>query len=145
MSKQASYFQQTLQFSTSGRGTIEITSDIQSIVSTAAIVTGVCHVFIQHTSASLIICENADADVRVDLETFMQQLVPDGDPMFVHTCEGEDDMPAHVRSVITQTELTLPVAQGQLVLGTWQGIYLWEHRYQSHVRNITLTIHGNIH
>ena len=144
MSKQTCYFQKTLKFSTSGRGTTEITSDIQSEVHATTITTGICHVFVHHTSASIIICENADADVRVDLETFMQKLVPDGDPMFVHTCEGEDDMPAHVRSVITQTELTLPVTQGKLVLGTWQGIYLWEHRCQSHVRQITLTIHGNI-
>ncbi len=144
MSKQSNYFQQTLQFSTSGRGTIEITSEIQSVVDATDITIGICHVFVHHTSASIIICENADDDVRVDLETFMQKLVPDGDPMFVHTSEGEDDMPAHVRSVITQTELTLPVAQGKLVLGTWQGIYLWEHRHQSHHRNITLTIHGSI-
>ena len=144
MSKKVSYFQRTLTSTTPGRGTTEITQDIQSAVRATEIGIGLCHVFVHHASASLIICENADADVRVDLETFMQKLVPDGDTMFVHTSEGKDDMPAHVRSVITHTELTLPVTQGHLVLGAWQGIYLWEHRYQSHVRNITLTIHGNI-
>jgi secondary thiamine-phosphate synthase enzyme len=144
MSKKVSYFQQFLQFTTPGRGTIEITQDIQSVVRRTEIDIGVCHVFVKHTSASLIICENADADVRVDLESFMQKIAPDGDPMFVHTCEGEDDMPAHVRSVITQTELTLPITQGLLALGTWQGVYLWEHRHRGHQREITLTIHGSI-
>ncbi|MFK8026755.1 MAG: secondary thiamine-phosphate synthase enzyme YjbQ [Gammaproteobacteria bacterium] len=142
MSKQASYSQHSLEIATSGRGTIEITRDIQSILRRIEISTGVCHVFVHHTSASLIICENADADVRVDLESFMQKIAPDGDPMFIHTSEGEDDMPAHVRSVITQTEITIPVTQGQLALGIWQGIYLWEHRHQGHPRKLTVTIHG---
>jgi secondary thiamine-phosphate synthase enzyme len=142
MSKIASYSQQILQFTTPGRGTTEITQDIQSAVHATEIDIGLCHVFVHHTSASLIICENADADVRVDLESFMKKIAPDGDSMFIHTSEGEDDMPAHVRSVITQTELTLPIMQGQLALGIWQGIYLWEHRYRSHQRKITLTIHG---
>ena len=142
MSIQASYSQQILQFTTLGRGTTDITQDIQSVVRAIEIDMGLCHVFVHHTSASLIICENADADVRVDLESFMQKIVPDGDPMFVHTCEGEDDMPAHVRSVITQTELTLPISQGDLALGVWQGIYLWEHRHRGFQRKITLTIHG---
>jgi secondary thiamine-phosphate synthase enzyme len=143
MYKNASYFQHTLQFTTSGRATIEITRDIQSLVHSSGIGTGLCHVFVHHTSASLIICENADADVRTDLESFMQKIAPDGDPMFMHTCEGEDDMPAHVRSVITQTELTLPITQGELSLGVWQGVYLWEHRYQGYQRKIILTMHGN--
>jgi len=142
MSIKASYSQQIIQFTTSGRGTIEITRDIQSVVHKAEIDTGLCHVFVHHTSASLIICENADADVRVDLESFMQKIVPDGDPMFVHTSEGEDDMPAHVRSVMTQTELTLPITQGELALGIWQGVYLWEHRHRGHQRKITVTMHG---
>ncbi|MCL4167941.1 UNVERIFIED_CONTAM: hypothetical protein GTU68_054756 [Idotea baltica] len=143
MPKKVSYFQQSLQFTTLGRGTIEITQDIQSAIHSTQIDIGICHVFVKHTSASLIICENADADVRVDLESFMQKIAPDGDPMFVHTCEGEDDMPAHVRSVITQTELTLPVTHGELALGVWQGVYLWEHRHRGHQREITLTIHGS--
>jgi secondary thiamine-phosphate synthase enzyme len=143
MSKKTSYFQQILRFTTPGRGTIEITRDIQSAVCATEIDIGLCHVFVKHTSASLIVCENADADVRMDLESFMQKIVPDGDPMFVHTSEGKDDMPAHVRSVMTQTELTLPITQGKLALGIWQGVYLWEHRYQGHQREITLTIHGS--
>lgn len=142
MSKQVSYFQHILEISSSGRGTIEITHDIQSMLRRSEISTGVCHVFVHHTSASLIICENADADVRVDLESFMQKIVPDGDPMFSHTSEGEDDMPAHVRSVITQTDITVPVTKGKLALGIWQGIYLWEHRHQGHQRQLTVTIHG---
>jgi secondary thiamine-phosphate synthase enzyme len=142
MSKQPGYFQQTLQFSTSGRETIEITHEIQSALRTTQIITGLCHVFVHHTSASLMICENADADVRIDLETFMQKIAPDGDPMFIHTSEGEDDMPAHLRSVITQTELTLPITQGVLSLGTCQGVYLWEHRHRGYQRKITLTMHG---
>tara|TARA_R110002096_G_scaffold366976_4_gene560317 strand:+ start:1521 stop:1958 length:438 start_codon:yes stop_codon:yes gene_type:complete len=145
MSKNVSYFQQILQFTTSGRGTTELTRDIQSVVSTSNVDIGLCHVFVHHTSASLMICENADADVRMDMESFMQKIVPDGDPIFVHTCEGPDDMSAHVRSVITHTELTLPITQGELALGTWQGVYLWEHRHQGHQRNITLTIHGCNH
>ena len=145
MSKNVSYFQQILQFTTSGRGTTELTRDIQSVVSTSNVDIGLCHVFVHHTSASLMICENADADVRIDMESFMQKIVPDGDPIFVHTCEGPDDMSAHVRSVITHTELTLPITQGELALGTWQGVYLWEHRHQGHQRKITLTIHGCNH
>ncbi len=142
MSKTANYSQQTLAFATLGRGTTEITQDIQSFVRTAGIGIGLCHMFVHHTSASLIICENADSDVRVDLEPFMRKIVPDGDPMFKHTSEGEGDMPAYVRSVITQTELTLPISQGELALGMWQGVYLWEHRHQGHQREITLTMHG---
>jgi len=142
MSKKVCYFQQILKFITPGRGTTEITYDIQAAVRATEIDIGLCHVFVQHTSASLIICENADSDVRVDLESFMQKIVPDGDPMFIHTCEGEDDMPAHVRSVITQTELTLPITQGELALGQWQGVYLWEHRHRGHQRKVTLTMQG---
>ena len=144
MTKQTHFFQQILQISTAGRGTIEITPNIQAIVKESGITTGLCHVFIHHTSASLIICENADPGVRVDLETFMAKLAPDGDPMFKHTSEGDDDMPAHVRSILTQTELTIPVSQTTLALGTWQGVYLWEHRHQGHQRTITLTVQGSV-
>jgi secondary thiamine-phosphate synthase enzyme len=143
MSINTGYFQNILQIPTPGRATIEITRDIQSVVRETKIDMGLCHVFVHHTSASLMICENADADVRVDLESFMQKIVPDGDPLFVHISEGEDDMPAHVRSVITQTELTLPITQGELALGCWQGVYLWEHRHRGHQRKITLTMHGS--
>ena len=135
-------FQETLNFSTPGRGTTDITRDIQQIVADSAIYTGLAHVFIHHTSASLMLCENADPDVLADLERFMTKLIPDGSPMFQHNAEGPDDMPAHVRSVITQTDLSIPVAKGACDLGTWQGVYLWEHRTQAHLRRITVTVTG---
>ena len=127
---------------TDGRGTYEITREIQAAVRESGIRTGLCHVFIRHTSASLMLCENADPDVRRDLETFMARTVPDGDPDFVHTAEGPDDMPAHVRSVLTQTDLNLPVRDGRCALGTWQGIYLWEHRSAPHRRTLIVTVNG---
>ena len=99
-----------------------------------------CHLFIRHTSASLMLCENADPAVRRDLEIFMADLVPDGDSRFTHTAEGPDDMPAHVRSVLTQSDLNIPVRNGRLALGTWQGIYLWEHRSGPHARAVLVTI-----
>ncbi|MDH5436592.1 MAG: secondary thiamine-phosphate synthase enzyme YjbQ, partial [Gammaproteobacteria bacterium] len=120
--------QETIKIKTHGRGTHEISEQVQTIVKTSGITTGLCHVFVHHTSASLMLCENADPDVRTDLETFMSHLVPDGDPMFIHTMEGSDDMPAHIRTVITQTGLNIPITNGRCALGTWQGIYLWEHR-----------------
>jgi secondary thiamine-phosphate synthase enzyme len=125
---------------TRGRGTYNITRTIDDHIRESEVETGLCHIFVHHTSASLILCENADPDVRVDLETFMARLVPDGDPMFIHTAEGPDDMPAHVRSIITQNSLSIPVSNGRSALGTWQGIYLWEHRTTGHHRNITVTI-----
>ena len=103
---------------------------------------GLCHIFLRHTSASIIISENADPDVLRDLETFMSAVVPDGDGRFLHTAEGEDDMPAHIRAVLTQTSVTIPITNSQLALGTWQGIFLWEHRKSAHTRNITLTLQG---
>jgi secondary thiamine-phosphate synthase enzyme len=132
-------FQKSLTIATSGRGTREITSEVQSIVGESGIDQGLCQIFIHHTSASLMLCENADPDVRVDLETFMARIAPDNDPDFIHVAEGPDDMPAHIRSVITQTGLTIPVVNGQIDLGTWQGIYLWEHRVRPHQRRITLS------
>jgi len=128
---------------TQGRGTYDITRDVQAAVHEAGITTGLCHVFIRHTSASLILCENADPDVRRDLETFMLRTVPDGDPAFVHTAEGPDDMPAHVRSILTQTDLNIPVRNGRCALGTWQGIYLWEHRHGPHRRTVIVTVNGD--
>lgn len=136
------YEQEVIHFKTQGRGSIDITYLLADLVKQAGINTGICHAFLRHTSASLILCENADPDVRTDLETFMAKLVPDGDAMFIHTAEGADDMPAHVRSILTQTELSIPVNQGGLDLGTWQGVYLWEHRTAPHTRSITVTIHG---
>ena len=132
--------QQELLISTQGRGTYPITRDVQDIVSNSGIRVGMCHLFIRHTSASLMLCENADPAVMVDLETFMQRQVPDGDPMFTHTAEGPDDMPAHVRSILTQSDLNLPITDGRCAVGTWQGIYLWEHRYQPHKRKVTITL-----
>ena len=102
--------------------------------------TGLCHVFVQHTSASLIICENADPTVRSDLERFIARIAPDGDPIYDHTLEGPDDMPAHVRSVLTSIELTVPVTDGRCALGTWQGLYLYEHRLRAHDRRIVVTV-----
>ncbi len=136
------YRNTTIEIRTSGRGTREITTEVQKAVAESGATTGLVHLFLQHTSASLMLCENADPDVRADLETFMQKTVPDGDPMFRHRAEGPDDMSAHVRTMLTQSELTLPIANGRCVLGTWQGIYLWEHRYAGHRRQLTVTVHG---
>ena len=134
--------QQELRVSTQGRGTYDISRDVQRAVRDAGITSGLCHVFICHTSASLMLCENADPSVRTDLEAFMSRQVPDGDPMFTHTAEGPDDMPAHVRSVLTQSDLNLPVRDGRCALGTWQGVYLWEHRQSPHTRRVILTVQG---
>lgn len=136
-------FKQTeLTLRTSGRGTINITQDIETFVREAGITTGLCHVFVRHTSASLFLCENADPDVRHDLERFMARLVRDGDPLFVHQDEGPDDMAAHVRTILTQSSLTLPVTAGRCALGVWQGVFLWEHRYAAHRRDLILTVQG---
>lgn len=134
--------QEELQVDTTGRGTYDLTRKIQDVVGASGIRIGTCQVFVRHTSASLMLCENADPAVRRDLESFMQKTVPDGDPMFTHTAEGPDDMPAHVRSILTQSDLNLPVANGRCALGTWQGIYLWEHRIAPHRRRVMLTING---
>ena len=134
--------QHELSVSTRGRGSHEITADVAALVRRAGIGVGLCNVFLRHTSASLILCENADPDVRRDLETFMARLVPDGDPDFVHDSEGDDDMPAHVRSVLTSSSVTIPVADGRLALGTWQGLYLWEHRTAPHRRSVLVTLYG---
>lgn len=131
-----------LSIKNNGRGTYEITGQIQEFVQKSTIETGLCHIFVHHTSASLMLCENADPSVRVDLENFMQRIAPDGDPDYHHDDEGPDDMPAHIRSVITQTGLNIPVTRGRCALGTWQGIYLWEHRTHPHTRTLTLTLQG---
>ena len=134
--------QEEINITTEGRGTYDLSQQVQQVVKSSGINTGLCHVFIRHTSASLIICENADPAVMRDLETFMARQVPDGDPMFTHTAEGPDDMPAHVRSILTQTDLNVPVRDGRCALGTWQGIYLWEHRLAPHSRKVMLTVSG---
>ncbi len=136
-------FSQTeLKISTSGRGTYDISRQIDDFVQSSGIAIGLCHVFIRHTSASLMLCENADPAVMRDLEAFMERQVPDGDPIFTHTAEGPDDMPAHVRSVLTQSDINLPISEGRCALGTWQGVYLWEHRFAPHQRKVLLTLNG---
>ena len=134
--------QEEIQVATQGRGTYDLSGQAQRAVQASGVSTGNCHVFIRHTSASLMICENADPAVMKDLETFMSRQAPDGDPMFTHTAEGPDDMPSHIRSVLTQTDLNVPVTNGRCALGTWQGIYLWEHRFAAHQRKVVLTISG---
>jgi secondary thiamine-phosphate synthase enzyme len=134
---------QALVFQSSGRGTRELTSEINGTLSDMQAKEGVCHVFIHHTSASLIITENADRDVQVDLDSYMARLVPDGDPIFIHRDEGDDDMSAHIRSVLTATTLTIPVRKGRCDLGTWQGIFLWEHRTSPHRRRLTVSFQGS--
>lgn len=134
--------QHEVSVETTGRGTYELSADVQSAVRQSGIKTGMCHLFIRHTSASLMLCENADPAVMRDLETFMSRQAPDGDPMFTHTDEGPDDMSAHIRSILTQSDLNVPVRDGRCALGTWQGIYLWEHRHQGHRRSIIVTVQG---
>jgi len=119
-----------------------ITAEVAQVVADADLKVGIANIFVHHTSASLIIQENADPDVRRDLDAFFARLVPDGDPLYLHTDEGPDDMSAHVRSVLTATTLSIPVSNGQLALGTWQGIYLWEHRTSPHKRRVTITVSG---
>lgn len=134
--------QQTISIGTDGRSTIEITRQVDGVLRDSGMRQGLCHVFLHHTSASLIVTENADADVRRDLENYLARIVTDGDPAYRHDQEGPDDMSAHIRSVLTQTEITLPVSQGRLALGTWQGLYLWEHRYRAHQRRLTISLTG---
>ena len=135
--------QQVMGVETRGRGTYDISGEIQAAVRESGVSSGICHVFIRHTSASLMLCENADPAVLRDLETFMARTVPDGDPSFTHTAEGPDDMPAHIRSVLTHADLNLPVRDGRCDLGMWQGVYLWEHRVRPHSRRVTVTISGD--
>ncbi len=135
--------QGTFEVRTHGRGTVEITDRVCEIVAASGAHTGLATVFVHHTSASLTINENADPDVRRDLGAFFARLVPDGDPLFVHTAEGPDDMPAHVRSALTQTSIAIPVAAGRCDLGTWQGVFLWEHRLRPHRRRVTVTVLGS--
>jgi len=127
---------------TRGRGSHEITDQVGEIVRQSEIGRGLCSVFVHHTSASLIVCENADPSVRSDLERYFARLVPDGDPIFQHDAEGPDDMPAHVRSILTASSLSIPVDRSRLDLGTWQGLYLWEHRTNPHRRRISVSIVG---
>lgn len=131
-----------LNIRTQGRSTIEITSQVNDLIRRSSICTGLCHIFLQHTSASLIITENADSNVRRDLENYLSKLVLDGDPDYFHDQEGPDDMAAHIRSVLTQNDITVPVTAGEAALGIWQGLFLWEHRTQAHKRQLVITING---
>lgn len=134
--------QATLMFDTNGQDLEDVTAEVEGVVTAAGIATGLVTVFVRHTSCSLLIQENADPDVRRDLLAFFRRLVPDGDRLFVHTAEGPDDMPAHVKSALTQTSLAIPVASGRLVLGTWQGLYLFEHRHAAHRRSVVVHVIG---
>ncbi len=127
---------------TRGKGLVELTAEARGFVAESGIAAGLLTVFCRHTSASLLIQENADRDVQRDLLAFFKRLVPDGDALYVHTTEGPDDMPAHVKTALTQTSLSIPVASGKLLLGTWQGIFLFEHRTSPHERHIVLQIIG---
>ena len=132
----------TLSFETRGRGLLEITRPVLDWIVEAEVDTGLLTLFVRHTSASLLVQENADPDVRGDLDRFFARLVPDGDPLFRHRDEGADDMPAHVRAALTAVQLSVPVVEGRLVLGTWQGLYLWEHRVRPHRREVVLHLLG---
>ena len=134
--------QHEIIIATRGRGFHEFTEEVRALLRGTRIQTGQVTLHLQHTSASLVIQENADPDVRRDFEKFFARLVPDGDPLFAHTCEGDDDMPAHVRTALTSVNLGIPVSGGRLALGTWQGIYLWEHRCAPHSRKVVLHFVG---
>lgn len=131
-----------LSVSTRGRGFHELTEQVAAIVRHESYSTGLVTLHVQHTSASLLIQENADPEVRSDLERIFSRLAPDGDPIFQHTYEGDDDMPAHVRTALTSVNLSIPIVGGRMALGTWQGIYLWEHRTHPHTRRVTLHLLG---
>jgi secondary thiamine-phosphate synthase enzyme len=134
--------QHSLSIQSPGRGFIDLTASVNQIIFAKKISLGLCNVFLHHTSASLTLSENFDPTVQRDLEAFMQRIAPDGDPLFQHTEEGPDDMPSHVRSVLTSNSINIPITENKLALGKWQGIYLWEHRLKPHTRQITLTMLG---
>ena len=136
------WFQQTLEVFTEGRGTVDVTEKVANVVIQANVRLGLCHIFIQHTSASVILTENADRNVHDDLERFMESTVRDSNRLYRHDSEGPDDMPSHIRSVLINASLSIPVSKGQLALGIWQGIYLWEHRLRPHNRTLVVTVHG---
>lgn len=133
-------FRRELAVRTTGRGFLDLTKDITTAVSASGVADGLCNVFLPHTSASLLAGENWDPSVRRDLEAFMSRLAPDGDPSYEHDMEGPDDMPAHIRAMLTQASIVIPVSGGKPRLGTWQGIYLWEHRTSPHERRVIVTV-----
>jgi secondary thiamine-phosphate synthase enzyme len=134
---------QTLEFQTRGKGTVEITGAVTGILAASGITEGILNVFVRHTSCSLVITENADRSARRDLHEYFDRLVPEDTPWFEHTCEGPDDMPGHIRAALTRTSETIPVSGGRLLLGTWQGLFLFEHRRVPHRRQIIVTIMGS--
>jgi secondary thiamine-phosphate synthase enzyme len=135
-------YQQTFEIRTRGRGTTEITAEVARLVRAAGIATGIAQVFVQHTSCAVMITENADPSVRRDLETLARRWAPDADPAYRHDTEGDDDMAAHARSVLAGSAVSVPVGKGELLLGTWQGIYLWEHRTGAQLRRVVVTVVG---
>lgn len=137
------HFSTTIVFDTRGRGLVEITRPVADWARGSKLETGLLTLFVRHTSASLLVQENADPEVRKDLDRFFARLVPDGDPLFRHRDEGPDDMPAHIRAALTAVQLSIPISDGRLALGTWQGIYLWEHRLRSHRRELALHLIGS--
>jgi secondary thiamine-phosphate synthase enzyme len=136
-------FQKVLSLKTTGKSLHKITHQVEEIVGLSGVETGLCTIFVRHTSASLVIQENADPDVLTDLANFLAKLVPEDSTRYIHNAEGPDDMPAHIRSALTHTSEQIPISRGRLVLGMWQGIYLWEHRQRSHYREIVVHISGN--
>jgi secondary thiamine-phosphate synthase enzyme len=139
---QLMHYQQLLKIPTTGKSLCKITAKVEAIVAESGVETGLCTLFLRHTSASLLIQENADPDVLKDLADFLAKLVPESN-QYIHSTEGPDDMPAHIRTALTHTSEQIPIAQGQLLLGTWQGIYIWEHRQRSHLRELVVHIAGN--
>ncbi|MGB5916658.1 MAG: secondary thiamine-phosphate synthase enzyme YjbQ [Phormidesmis sp.] len=136
------HYQEVLRLTTQGKSLGRFTRKVQEAVAASGVKTGLCSIFLRHTSASLVIQENADPDVLLDMETFLAKLVPEGDN-YRHSDEGPDDMPAHLRTALTHTSEQIPIMNGQLALGTWQGIYLWEHRDRAHTREVVVHITGN--
>jgi secondary thiamine-phosphate synthase enzyme len=130
----------TVEIKTPGSGLYEITDEISALVTAARVDSGLCTLFVQHTSASLVIQENADPSAKRDLERWLNRLVPEGDKLFTHTAEGPDDMPSHIKAALTQSSIGIPIVGGQLALGTWQGVYLWEHRSAAHKRKIIVSV-----
>ena len=131
-----------LSIRTQGQGLHEFTPQVEAAVTAAGLAQGLCSLFIQHTSASLLIQENADPSARRDLETWLNRLVPEDDPLYTHTLEGRDDMPSHIKAALTATSLSIPILDGRLALGTWQGIYLWEHRHRGDARRVVIHLNA---
>ena len=135
-------FQTEIKVITRGQGTYEISDKANNALSASGLQNGVLSIFCRHTSCSLVLMENADPSARHDLEAYMKRLVPENDPLFTHTCEGPDDMPSHIKMALTRSAETIPFSNGQLLLGTWQGLFLWEHRDQAHTRTLIITLTG---